>query len=951
MNRIFFCRIETHLLDMPQDYVNKVPRPWFFFLVLLITVSLLFLSNEVEAASMNDSQVTDVGVIIDVSSRKGKEVITAMEIAVQNFNSSSRNHKLNLHIRDHERQSLQAAMAAEELIEKKNVKLIIGMDTWEEAGLVADIGSRDQVPILSFAAPAISPPSMSVRWPFLIRMASNDSEQMNCIAALVQFYNWRRVSVIYEDSAYGGDPGKSVLLSEALQNIGSQIEHRLVLPPISSISDPKNMVQGELRKVQNKQSRVFILLQSSLPMAIHLFREAKEMGLVGRDSVWIVTDTIADFLDSFNNSVISSMEGTLGIKNYYSQKGSNSYGEFADQFRRNFMTRYPEEDHMWPGIHALRAYDSIRIVTQALERLSANISSPKMLLENVLKGNFSGLNGRIHFKEGELLDTDTFRIVNVVGKKYKELDFWLPNYGFSKTLIADTSDRTENFSGPVLWPGNLNRIPKGWAMPTNEQPMRIGVPEKTFFEKFVKIESVRNSQEKAYKGFSIELFDMVLTHLGYNLPHEFVPHVGSYDDLVYGVYNKTYDAAIGDVTILDNRTNYVDFTQPYAESGLSMIVPVKLEDSTWLFMKPFTTDMWVATAATFIYTMFIVWFLEHQSNQQFRGSRKDQMSTVLWFMFSSIFYAHKEKIYSNYSRAVVVLWLFIVFVLTSSYTASLSSLLTVQRLQPSVTDIDFLMRNNLNVGCDNDSFVRNYLSSVLKFNPDNVNSFGNDEATYLKEFESNHIAALFLERPYEKVFLNKYCKKYTTTTTYRFGGFGFAFPKGSPIGPDISRAILYLSENGELEKLEEKWFRPSPECSTDKTSPESLTLHSFWGLYLLYASTSSICFLLFLFRLVKNSHGHIETYTDNTTQSNRGGWNKVIKVVRNFHKGRERGSSIGRASGSAQPRGVSDEWGSSKWAYVSPSDVQENHQVISLQDEIEMGHTQSQLKTSDQSSG
>ncbi|KAK1565417.1 hypothetical protein Q3G72_026062 [Acer saccharum] len=62
-----------------------------------------------------------------------------------------------------------------------------------------------------------------------------------------------------------------------------------------------------------------------------------------------------------------------------------------------------------------------------------------------------------------------------------------------------------------------------------------------------------------------------------------------------------------------------------------------------------------------------------------------------------------EKVYSNFSRTVVVLWLFVVFVLTSSYTDSLSSLLTVQQLQPNVTDINFLKHNNLNVGCDNDS--------------------------------------------------------------------------------------------------------------------------------------------------------------------------------------------------------------------------------------------------------
>lgn len=67
------------------------------------------------------------------------------------------------------------------------------------------------------------------------------------------------------------------------------------------------------------------------------------------------------------------------------------------------------------------------------------------------------------------------------------------------------------------------------------------------------------------------------------------------------------------------------------------------------------------------------------------------------------------RIDSNLTRLVVVVWLFVMLILTSSYTASPSPMLTVQPLRP-----------NPKVACDRDSFVRNYLQNVLEFKSDNI---------------------------------------------------------------------------------------------------------------------------------------------------------------------------------------------------------------------------------------
>ena len=87
------------------------------------------------------------------------------------------------------------------MIREKKVEVIIGMPTWQEAALVADIGGQAHVPVISFAAPAITLPLMTLRWPFLIQMARNGSQQIKCIADIVHAYDWQRVIAIYEDEA------------------------------------------------------------------------------------------------------------------------------------------------------------------------------------------------------------------------------------------------------------------------------------------------------------------------------------------------------------------------------------------------------------------------------------------------------------------------------------------------------------------------------------------------------------------------------------------------------------------------------------------------------------------------------------------------------------------------------------------------------------------------------
>ena len=71
-----------------------------------------------------------------------------------------------------------------------------------------------------------------------------------------------------------------------------------------------------------------------------------------------------------------------------------------------------------------------------------------------------------------------------------------------------------------------------------------------------------------------------------------------------------FDAAVGDIAIVTNRTRLVDFTQPYIESGLIIVAPARvIESNAWAFLKPFTFQMWCVLVVIFLFVVQLFGYL------------------------------------------------------------------------------------------------------------------------------------------------------------------------------------------------------------------------------------------------------------------------------------------------------------------------------------------------------
>ncbi|KAJ6840164.1 glutamate receptor 2.8 [Iris pallida] len=868
------------------------------FPILLLLVLLLFPSISIAAAAAPAE--VNVGVILDLNSTIGSICQVSVKIALSDYYAAHPDSatRLRLYFRHSPRDDVvSAAAAAVDLIGNYRVSAILGPQTTTSVAFVADIGSKSHVPIVSFSAtsPSLSP---SASASFFIRAAVSDAASAQPIAALVEYFAWRRAVIVYEDSDYGS--ALVPYLVDALDAVGSQVTYRVaVLESASS-----DTILSQLYQLKSMQTRVFVV-HATAGLALKIFANAKKAEMMEDGFAWIATDAITGLIGSMDRlTVLDSMQGVLGVRPHISQK-SERFREFVRKWRREFLMENPNSDVVDVSTYGVWAYDAVTAVATAAEAVGVSgakfdtaatgkasgssslsklpvMESGQKLVEEIRRTELKGLAGQFKLVNGELNAT-VFQIANVVEEKAYGIGFWKPSNGLSMKLHSakanNKGEEEEKEKGkgnsssmirlrPVFWPGGSMKVPNGFVPTTSERKLKIYVPGPvdTGFHSFLSVARNPVTKEVVAGGFVIEVFEEAVKRLPYALPFEYVMREEGkrrmkYDELMKQVPGK-YDAVVGDVTITANRSEFVDFTLPYTVAGVSMVVPIRDERSkTWIFLKPLKADLWLVSGAFFVFTGFVVWVIEHRVNEEFRGPPAHQAGTVFYFTFSTLVFAHRESMVSNLSRFVVVIWIFVVFILQSSYTANLTSMLTVRKIRPTVTDINELIKRKENVGYLENSFIRGRLQK-LGFDNSTLKPYKSPEqyADALKKGSTNGgVAAIIDEIPYLKVFLKDYCDSYIMAgPTNKTGGFGFAFPKGSPIVPDLSRAILNLTESDQMAEIERRWFGDETGCTIEGSKislNQSLSFMSFWGLFLITGSTSLLalffCLASFLY---KNRH-------------------------------------------------------------------------------------------------
>ncbi|MCL7023811.1 hypothetical protein MKW94_000673, partial [Papaver nudicaule] len=807
-------------------YCDTMKMSWF--LLLLSVLQFGVLTNGVARPA-----VVNIGAMYTASTINGKVGKIAMDAAVQDVNSDPRilrGSKLVLTSHDSNFSGFLGIIGALQFMEK-DIVAIIGPQNSGMAHVLSHLANELRVPLLSFTA---SDPTLNaLQYPFFVQTAPNDLFQMTAIADMVQHYNWREVIVVFTDD----DQGRNGIaaLGDKLAERRCRISYKAALPP--STLATRDQVTDVLVKLALMESRI-IVLHTYVRSGLMVFDVAKNLQMMESGYVWITTTWLSTVLDSqspLSTATANSVQGVLTLRPHTPDS----------KRKRRFISRWKQlgngsidlnpyglyaYDTVWMIARALNAFfeqggkisfsndsrlDNFRGGALHLEAMSV-FDEGKQFLENILQTNMTGLTGPLQFNPDRSLVRPAFDVINVIGTGFRQIGYWSNYSGLStvspETLYSKPPNRSSAnqklFS--VIWPGETTIKPRGWVFPDNGRQLRIGVPDRVSYREFVS----KVPDSDMMKGYCIDVFQAAIALLPYALPYKFIPYGDglknpSYSDLVHMITLDVFDAVVGDVAIVTNRTKIVDFTQPYIESGLVVVAPVKRSNSSaWAFLRPFSAQMWAVTAAFFIAVGAVVWILEHRMNDEFRGPPRKQIVTILWFSFSTLFFAHRENTVSTLGRLVLIIWLFVVLIINSSYTASLTSILTVQQLSSPIKGIESLITSKDPIGYQVGSFAENYLIEELNIPGSRLIALGSPEA-YAQALQNGTVAAVVDERPYIELFLSSQCTFSVIGQEFTKSGWGFAFPRDSPLTVDMSTAILTLSENGDLQRIHDKWLSRS----------------------------------------------------------------------------------------------------------------------------------------------
>ena len=306
-------------------------------------------------------------------------------------------------------------------------------------------------------------------------------------------------------------------------------------------------------------------------------------------------------------------------------------------------------------------------------------------------------------------------------------------------------------------------------------------------------------------GFSIELWQKIAQEL--DIKSDF-QKTGNVTDLLNIVKSKQADVGIAAISVTSQREKDFDFSQPIFDSGLQILVRSQGHQSSIgrLVESLFTPEFFQLLGIMLLIILIpahIIWFVErkHQGGFLENSAYFPGIFKACWWAAGTLATQAEEMPKSPWGRVMAVIWMFISVVFIAYFTATVTTSLTVDRLQSNIKSPQDLAGKR--VATIAGSTSANYLSQQ-KIDTKELKQI--DEA--FSALNNSEVDAVVFDAPillYYAAHDGK-GKVQVVGSIFRKESYAIALPNGSPYRKPINNALLSLQEKGTYQEIYDKWF-------------------------------------------------------------------------------------------------------------------------------------------------
>ncbi|CAH1778409.1 unnamed protein product [Owenia fusiformis] len=799
-----------------------------------------------------------IGALIDDSNTQAK---TAFSFAIMKFNKELKNEnkKKSIEIHLESNMKLHVDMSnpyqvTNEMCRHLNrgVFAFIGFETLETSDVIRSFSKRFQVPFISIGGPINTTFQEN---PYGLRM------QPYYIPAVVDIIDhnvkangWDVVYYVYNKDDIG-----MIRLSQYYDlMIKKNIKVTIRAVPVKGVEDAYkrllNLVKGEMEREEEVKPRRLIL---------ELSREEQQQLIEKHLSSKIPASAFHYVLGGMGINELSIKNFKTGGVNITGiqliDKSSETVKTFLKLWADLDSKEWKQSDSELKYEAAL-AYDAVTVIYKAVRKLfdrnrkaleeagkpiNCTLSSkfdnksdvarygPKILAELRNVAVFNGLSESVRFdnKTGERKDFKLELLDTNINRGLARFGYW--------------GRRANGLTvhGPKLI--------RPWRVfnETNATFIVTTILQKPFIE----LKYPEKKGNARFEGYCADLAALVANKL--KIKYELrVVKDGKYGSQLP---NKTWNGMVGELTrneaqiaiapltITSQREKVIGFSKPFMSVGISIMIkkPDKAVPSVFSFLRPLSYEIWMCIIFAFVgvsVVLFLVsrfspyeWHVE-DTDEGFEVTNDFSICNSLWFSLGSFMQQGGDVNPRSMSgRIVGSVWWFFTLIVISSYTANLAAFLTSERMNAPIESAEDLAKQSAIkygsvIGGSTLAFFKtsrmqtyermwNFMKTTtptpfVDTNKEGIERVRKEKGKY----------AFLLESTMNEYENNRYpCDTMKVGSNLDSKGYGIGTPLGSQLSEPITLAVLEALENGELLKLEKKWWLSEENvCKQDDGKPK-----------------------------------------------------------------------------------------------------------------------------------